>query len=200
MFDPLIDLPWDGHGIVHGQSGVVAFGRDYRKDPEGKGPRVVVFLSGVWMRYNAPQQTFTTTSHALVQALLHDPLFLEGASACVPCLHADIRLTCSRFNTGDLYVGLPVSFGNEVCVHIIGGVDATGGVYLSPEPFPIELALLDETVGPATLHNTSLSVSFLINPVSVAPIFRASIVDNHLPCVSAHWQNPSKASKECVPD
>ena len=72
------DLPWDGEGIMHGRSGVVALVRDCRKDLEGRGPRLVVVLSNVWLRYNAPQRSFAITSHELMKALLHHPLCIEG--------------------------------------------------------------------------------------------------------------------------
>lgn len=79
LFDPSgPDLPWDGDGIMHGRSGVVGLVRDYRKDLQGKGPRLIVFLSDVWLRYVVPQQTFVVMPLALIKALLDQPLVIEG--------------------------------------------------------------------------------------------------------------------------
>ncbi|KAI0713060.1 hypothetical protein C8T65DRAFT_739112 [Cerioporus squamosus] len=142
------DLPWEGHGVLHGQGGIVALVTDFRKDPEGKAPRVVVFLPAMWLRYHVRCRVFTVSSHTLVNALLQHPLCLEG----------------------DLYIALPVSFGNEQCVHVIGGVDPLGEVYMSPDPFHIELELLDDVLVPKTVKKTFFSISLLINrPVGTIP-------------------------------
>lgn len=96
-------------------------------------------------------------------------------------------------NVGDFYVGLPVRIGDEECIHIIGGVDASGGVYTAPDPFLVDLTVVEDGSVPSSMQNTHLSVAFSLNPVrSSYVIWRPGCSDSMV----ALWHHPSQALSE----
>ena len=96
-------------------------------------------------------------------------------------------------DVGDFYVGLPVRIGHEECIHIIGGVDGSGGVYTAPDPFLVDLKLVEEGLVPSTFKDTHLSVAFCLNPVRVCYALSYRLLSD---IISAYWLDTSQTLSE----
>ena len=100
--------------------------KDYRKDPDGKTPRMVVFMSNVWLCYVARTQVFVASAHTLIDSLLEDPLFLEGTHTLL-------------FDNCLTHLMCPSRRLLRSCAHdrwgVVRAVDTTRDIHMSPDSF-----------------------------------------------------------------